>query len=303
MAADILNLEHCAICPRGCAVNRLKGQHGVCRASGENVMLSRAALHYYEEPCISGVRGSGAVFFSGCSLRCLYCQNLEISRLRIGKEVTVKRLSEIFLELQEKGAHNLNLVTPTHYAVQIREAILSARSRGLTLPTVWNTSGYEKAETLRAMADVIDIYLTDLKYLDPALSGAFSGAPNYPEYAKAALSEMLYEKPACVYDEDGMMTSGVIVRHLVLPGHVKNTKAVLDFLTAFPKEQFLLSLMSQYTPLREIPKYPELNRRLTKREYEKAVDYALELGFSEALIQDGKAAEKSFIPAFDYEGL
>ena len=297
------DISRCTVCPRSCGVNRTEGEKGFCRASGSGVILARAALHFYEEPCISGTNGSGAVFFSGCSLRCIYCQNLEISRMRIGKEVSIERLSKIFLELQQKGAHNINLVTPTHYALQIREAILSARAQGLSIPTVWNSSGYEKAETLRALSDVIDIYLTDVKYLDSELSKNFSSAPDYPEVIQKAFPEMLRQYPACIYDENGLMHSGVIVRHLVLPGHVRNTEAVLKYLSAFPKDSFLLSLMSQYTPLRTIEKYPELNRRRTKREYERAVDYALSLGFTDALIQEGKAAEESFIPAFDYEGV
>ena len=296
-------LSRCQICPRACTVNRTAGEKGFCGASGPGVILSRAALHFYEEPCISGTRGSGAVFFSGCSLRCIYCQNYEISRMKIGKEVSVERLAEIFLELQEKGAHNINLVTPTHYAKEIREAVFSARKKGLKIPTVWNTSGYERVETLQTLSDVMDIYLTDYKYEDADLARAFSGSSDYPEAAKKAFAEMLRQKPCCTYDENGMMKSGVIVRHLALPGHVKNTEAVLRYLSEFPKESFLLSLMSQYTPLRKIEKYPELNRRLTKREYERAVDYALSLGFTDALIQEGKAAEESFIPAFDYEGV
>ncbi len=303
MERAAFNLSDCRICPRNCDKNRAGNARGFCLASGEKVMLSRAALHFYEEPCISGTRGSGAVFFSGCSLRCLYCQNLEISRMRIGREVSVSRLSEIFLELQEKGAHNINLVTPTHYALQIREAVLESRENGLSIPIVWNTSGYEKAETLAALSDVVDIYLTDFKYMDKKLAADFSMAPDYPERAKEALLEMLREKPRCVYDSEGMMQSGVIVRHLVLPGHVKNTRAVLAYLSGLGKEHFVLSLMSQYTPVRKIERYPELNRRLTKREYEKAVDAALSLGFTDALIQEGGAAEESFIPAFDYEGV
>ena len=293
----------CSDCPRRCRARRgdtLPG--GICR-SPLLPRVVRAVPHYGEEPCISGTRGAGTIFFSGCSLRCIYCQNLEISRMRIGKEVSIERLSKIFLELQQKGAHNINLVTPTHYALQIREAILSARAQGLSIPTVWNSSGYEKAETLRALSDVIDIYLTDVKYLDSELSKNFSSAPDYPEVIQKAFPEMLRQYPACIYDENGLMRSGVIVRHLVLPGHVRNTEAVLKYLSAFPKDSFLLSLMSQYTPLRTIEKYPELNRRLTKREYERAVDYALSLGFTDALIQEGKAAEESFIPAFDYEGV
>ena len=255
----------CEICPRKCHAARADGTAGFCGVSGTGVFLARAALHFWEEPCISGTRGSGTVFFSGCNLRCVYCQNHEISTMKVAKRVSVGRLSEIFLELQEKNAHNLNLVTPTHYSFEIHEALKEARRSGFHLPVVWNSSGYEDPETLRLLEGDVDIYLTDFKYMDKDLAARFSGAPDYPFAAKAALKEM------------------------VIPGLI----AVFA----------LLSLMNQYTPVREIADAPELNRRVTKREYEKLIAFALDLGVTNAFIQEGGTQKESFIPAFDYEGI
>ena len=281
-------LENCTLCPRACKVDRLSGERGVCGTTGETVLLSRAALHFWEEPAISGTKGSGAVFFSGCNLRCAYCQNRDIANCTIGKEVSVARLSEIFLELQEKGAENINLVTPTHYASQIREAVLLAREKGLAIPTVYNTGGYESAEILSEMEDVIDIYLTDFKYMDETLSKGLSKAADYPEVAKRALAEMVRQKPECSFDEAGMMKRGVIVRNLLLPGHVNNSKKVVEYVYNTYGDAVYLSLMNQYTPLREIDGYPELNRKVTEREYKRLLDFALALGVTNAYIQEGK---------------
>lgn len=293
----------CELCPRKCRAARKDGEAGFCGPSGPGVTLARAALHFWEEPCISGTRGSGTVFFSGCSLRCVYCQNHEISQMKTGKTVPLKRLTEIFLELQDKGAHNLNLVTPTHYTPQIREALHEARKGGLTLPVVWNTSGYEDPETLRTLEGDVDIYLTDLKYMDRELASRFSGAEDYPAVSKAALREMVRQKPRLLTDQDGMLREGVIVRHLLLPGHVRNAKDVVRYVYTTYGDRVLLSLMNQYTPVREIPDAPELNRRVTRREYEKWIAFCLDLGVTNALIQEGGTQKESFIPAFDYEGI
>ena len=293
----------CAICPRRCNALREEGVSGFCGVSGPGVFLARAALHFWEEPCISGTRGSGTVFFSGCNLRCVYCQNHEISEMKAGKRVPLSRLSEIFLELQEKGAHNLNLVTPTHYACGIHEALRKARQEGLALPVVWNTSGYEDPETLKALEGDIDIYLTDFKYMDRDLAARFSKAPDYPSAAKAALREMVRQKPRLLADEEGMLREGVIVRHLLLPGHVRNAKDVVRYVYGTYGDSVLLSLMNQYTPVREIPDAPELNRHPTRREYEKLISFALDLGVTNALIQEGGTQKESFIPAFDCEGV
>ncbi|MBR6977084.1 MAG: radical SAM protein [Lachnospiraceae bacterium] len=293
----------CEICPRKCHAARADGTAGFCGVSGPGVFLARAALHFWEEPCISGTRGSGTVFFSGCNLRCVYCQNHEISTMKVAKRVSVGRLSEIFLELQEKNAHNLNLVTPTHYSFEIHEALKEARRSGFHLPVVWNSSGYEDPETLRLLEGDVDIYLTDFKYMDKDLAARFSGAPDYPSAAKAALKEMFRQKPRLISDENGLLREGVIVRHLLLPGHVRNAKDVVRYVYAAYGDNVLLSLMNQYTPVREIADAPELNRRVTKREYEKLIAFALDLGVTNAFIQEGGTQKESFIPAFDYEGI
>ena len=253
---------------------------------------------------ISGTRGSGAVFFTGCNLRCCFCQNREIAIGDSGLEITEERLAEIFLELQEKGAANINLVTPTHYVLQIIEALDLARKEGLSLPIVYNTSGYEKPETIRMLDGYVDVYLPDFKYMESELAAAYSGAPDYPKYAKAALKEMLHQTGNIQIDKDtGMIQKGVIVRHLVLPGHVKNSKAVIKYLLETYQDQILISIMNQYTPMPQVSGDPLLSRKVTKREYEKVIDYALELGMEDGFIQEGEAAKESFIPEFDCEGV
>ncbi len=257
----------------------------------------------WEEPCISGTRGSGAVFFSGCPLRCVYCQNRDIAEAKRGIDITEERLTDIFFELEEKGAANINLVTPTHYTPQIIQAATKARERGLRLPFVYNCSGYEKAETLKMLEGVIDIYLTDFKYMDEEVARRYSHAPDYPEAAKAALREMVRQTGAPRFDEEGMMTRGVIVRHLLLPNHLKNAKAVVQYVYETYGDSLYLSLMNQYTPLPGMEQWPELNRRVTRREYERLLDYALSLGVEQAFIQEGETASESFIPPFDCEGV
>lgn len=292
----------CHICPRDCGVDRLHGQKGACGVAGEMVVCARAALHFWEEPCISGETGSGAVFFSGCPLGCVYCQNDEIAH-GAGKEIPVSRLAEIFLELQGKGAANLNLVTPTHYTPQILEALRMAKQRGLSLPVAYNCGGYERVGTLRELEGMVDIYLTDFKYMDSELSACYSRAADYPEVAKAALAEMVRQVGAPQFDGEGMMQKGVIVRHLLLPGHVKNAREVVRYVHGTYGNLVYLSLMSQYTPLPKMASFPELNRRVTRREYGRLVDDALSLGVELAYVQEGGAARESFIPAFDFEGV
>lgn len=298
-----MDLTNCTLCPRLCHADRVHGKSGVCHVAGESVMLSRAALHFWEEPCISGKRGSGTVFFSGCNLRCVFCQNREIRDARVGKEVTRHRLSEIFLELEKKGAHNINLVTPTHYADAAAEALREARKNGLSIPTVYNTGGYECPETLKAIEDVTDVFLTDFKYSDSALAGRFSNAPDYPERAAEALKEMVREKGEAVFDEDGIMIRGVIVRILLLPGHVKDACRTVDTIYERYGDTVFFSLMSQYTPMGKFPDIPELERKVTKREYERFIDHVLMCGIKNAFIQEGGTASESFIPAFDLEGV
>mgnify|MGYP002327111464 CR=1 FL=1 len=296
-------MNGCMLCPRQCQIKREEGKRGFCGES-DLVRLSRAALHMWEEPCISGINGSGAVFFSGCTLRCVYCQNYHIANSEIGKIVSVERLSEIFLELQEQGANNINLVTPTHFVPQIIAALDQARKKGLNLPIVYNTSGYEKPETIQMLDGYVDVYLPDFKYMEPELAAAYSKAPDYPEYAKASLKEMIRQTGNIqINKETGMIQKGVIVRHLVLPGHVKNSKAVIKYLLETYKDQILISIMNQYTPMPQVAEDPLLGRKVTKREYEKVIDYALELGMEDGFIQEGETASESFIPDFDYEGV
>lgn len=296
-------MKRCTLCPRNCNVDREAGERGVCGVTGEGILGARAALHMWEEPCISGECGSGTVFFSGCSLRCIYCQNYEIAHAETGKRITVERLSEIFLELAKKGAHNINLVTPTHYTPEIIRAVLRARACGLTLPIIYNCSGYEKVETLKMLEGIVDIYLTDFKYMEPDLAAKFSKAPDYPTIAKEALKEMVRQTGAPVFDENDLMKKGVIVRHLLLPNHLKNAKAVVQYVYETYGDQVYLSLMNQYTPLPQIRHIPELNRKVTDREYEKLLDYAIDLGVEQAFIQEGETAEESFIPSFSCEGI
>ncbi len=303
--------EDCTLCPRLCHVDRKKGQRGRCSVS-MLPRVARAALHFWEEPCISGTRGSGAVFFSGCSLGCAYCQNEAISEGRSGREITPERLTEIFLELQAQGAHNLNLVTAAHYAPWVAYALERARQEGLVLPVVYNSSGYESLDTLRLLEGLVDIYLPDMKYADPALARALSGAEDYPQVALDAIGEMLRQCGSPVYDEEGLLKRGPTIRHLILPGHTRNSRQVLKSLVARFGSDLTVSLMNQYTPMegeagkrlrRVLGSYPELGRRLTAREYEKVLDEAFSLGLEEGYLQEGDTVGESFIPAFDGEGV
>lgn len=300
-----LSSSPCNLCPRECMAKREIGQPGYCLMDNR-IFLARASLHMWEEPCISGERGSGTVFFSGCNLRCVYCQNYEIAAGKKGKEVSVKRLAEIFLELQDKGAANINLVTPDHYVMQAAQAVLMARNVGLKVPVVYNGSGYEKREVIKNLSGIVDIFLTDFKYMDSELAAKYSNAPDYPEVAVKALEEMVNIIGEPVFDESGMMQKGVIVRHLLLPGHKRNAKDVIKYVHDTYGDQVYLSLMSQYTPfdrMKERPEYEELCRKVTKREYQAVVDYAIDLGVSNAFIQEGDVAKESFIPEFDGEGV
>ena len=295
-------MSECSLCPRDCRVDR-RIRKGVCGVDKEGVYVSRAALHFYEEPCISGRNGSGTVFFSGCSLHCIYCQNRDISDGVHGKLLQEEQLAEVFLDLQKKGAHNINLVTPTHYTVPIRNALLLAREKGLLLPVIHNGSGYELPETLKMLDGLVDIYLTDFKYMDPSLASDLSGAPDYPERAKEALEEMVRQQPSCRFGSDGLMKKGVIVRNLLLPGHVKNSREIVHYVYETYGNSVYLSLMNQYTPMGTFEKYPYLNRKVTRREYERLLSIVLDLGVENAFIQEGDTAEESFIPPFDESGL
>ena len=294
--------ENCLLCPRKCGINRSTGQTGICGVSSE-IKVARAALHYWEEPCISGKRGSGAVFFSGCSLHCVFCQNREISDGKEGKVISKERLSDIFMELAGKGANNINLVTPGQYITDIVWAVNDAKSRGMKLPIIYNTSGYENVTELKLLEGIVDVYLPDFKYMDSTLSARYSRAKDYPSVAKQALSEMVRQQPDVVIDDaTGLIQKGVIVRQLLLPGHVNDAKAVLKYLYDTYRDHVYISMMSQFTPI-ALKDYPEINRTVTKREYERLVNYALEIGITNAFIQEGDVAKDSFIPAFDCEGV
>ena len=294
--------ERCELCPRKCGANRLAGKNGFC-GGGKEVKVARAALHFWEEPCISGEEGSGTVFFSGCTMRCVFCQNREISRGEAGKLVSIERLAEIFLELQGKGANNINLVTPMHYSPQITAALDIARKNGLSLPIVWNTGGWELPESVEAVKNYSDIWLTDFKYFDNSLAEKFSNAKNYFENASASLKKMLEQTGEPVFDDDGMMKKGIIVRHLVLPGHTDDSKKVLRWLWENFGDKIWISIMNQYTPLCSEEKFPELSRKVTDEEYDEVVDFAVSLGIENAFVQDGEAVSESFIPPFDLEGV
>jgi len=289
----------CDICPRRCGVDR-NTAFGFC-GEGAPVRVARAAPHYWEEPCISGIKGSGTVFFSGCNLRCAFCQNGAISHKGIGEKVTACQLADIFMRLQAEDVHNINLVTPTHFAVQINEALLSAKSKGLYLPIVWNSGGYESVDTLRLLKDVIDIYMPDFKYVSADLSRKYSHAEDYFSVAKAALDEMVLQKGGAVF-EDGIMQKGVLVRHLVLPGCTHDSKAVLRFLHRRYGASVYISVMKQYTP----PKHPvpdQLGRALYEEEYKEVCEYAEKLGIEQGFFQEGDPVGESFVPDFDLSGV
>lgn len=295
-------LQDCTLCPRQCHVNRISGKKGYC-GMDTRIRAARAALHMWEEPCISGKKGSGAVFFSGCGLRCCFCQNRDIAIGNRGKAVSVERLADIFLELEQKGAANLNLVTGVHYVPQIIRALELAWKKGCKLPVVYNSSGYEKVETLKLLEGYVDVYLPDMKYMDAKLAADFSHAPDYPEVVENAIREMVRQTGACVFGEDGYIRKGTIVRHLILPGHTKNSIAVLQYLHETYGDKIMISMMNQFTPVWKQEKFLELNRKVTKREYEKVLNAALELGIENGYFQEGKTAKESFIPAFDEEGI
>lgn len=296
----MLTTEPCNLCPRKCGARRSK-EAGFC-GSGSAVRAARAALHFWEEPCISGKNGSGAVFFCGCPLHCVFCQNSEISGGSAGREISVERLSEIFLELQEKGAHNINLVTPSHYLPQICRALDLAKP-ALVIPVVYNCGGYERVEAVRALKDTVDIFLPDFKYFSPELSQRYSGARDYFEIASAAVKAMVEQAGPPVFGEDGLLRRGVVIRHMVLPGARKDSMEILRWLKQnLPEGSFLLSLMSQYTPYRPLP-FKELNRRVTSFEYDSVVEEALRLGLTNGFMQEKSSAREEYTPPFDGEGL
>lgn len=303
---DMNSYVACELCPRRCKARRSSGRAGFCGMTSE-LRVARAALHFWEEPPISGEAGSGAIFFSGCPLRCVFCQNHEISSEGFGLAVTRSRLSEMMLELEAKGALNINLVTALHYAPDVREAILDARAAGMSLPIVCNTSGYELPEVISAMADVVDVWLPDFKYADPQLAGALSAAPDYPEVAARALAAMvgsLREKGGRALGEDGAMRRGIIVRHLVLPGHVEDSCRVLERVWEICGNDVDLSVMNQYTPNEACRRAGgPLSHGVSEEEYEIVLCHADDLGFENVWWQEGGTVSESFVPAFDATGV
>lgn len=295
-------LKHCTLCPRKCGIDRLQGQVGFCKAT-DRVKVARAALHAWEEPCLSGERGSGTVFFSYCTLQCVFCQNYEISTCHQGKEISTKRLCELFLRLQAEGAHNINLVTPTHYLPQIAEALVSAKAEGLTLPIVYNSGGYERAETIRLLDGLIDIYLPDFKYMSDTLAREYSHAPDYARYAKESITEMVRQVGKPIFDEDGMMKKGVIIRHMMLPEQLADSKEIIRWVYETFGDQVWLSLMNQYTPLKQVAHLPALNHKLNPADYDEAIQFAIDLGLTQGFIQEEETASESFIPDFSGEGI
>jgi len=329
---------NCHLCPRHCHIDRTKGQTGFCGQTQE-IRAARAALHFWEEPCISGTAGSGAIFFSGCTLRCIFCQNKEIAQGTVGRSISKERLIEIFFELQEQGANNINLVTAGHFSPTVIQALEEAKAQGLVLPIVYNTGSYESLETIQSLEGLVDIYLPDLKYYDSHLSWNFSQAKDYFKVASQNIHEMVRQtgeptfriKPKhlmkesyemweteaehpiqsseyneiCDMDEETeiLMSRGTIVRHLLLPGCVQDSKEILRYLQEQFHDDIYISIMNQYTPLHEIPDYPQLNRKVTDEEYNQVLDYAIALGIENAFFQEGDVAQESFIPSFHYEGL
>lgn len=296
--------KKCELCPRRCRVDRSE-KAGFC-GMGDRIIAARAGLHFWEEPCISGESGSGAVFFSGCVMRCKFCQNNEISRERKGKEISVERLAEIFLELEEQGALNINLVNPTHFVPQIISSLELARKQGLRVPIVYNSGGYERVETLKMLDGLVDIYLPDVKYFDDELAVKLSSAPNYFETAMSAVSEMVRQTGKPVFDESGeIMKKGTIVRHLVLPNCYKDSVEVIKRVGERFGGEILFSLMSQYTPFGEVktnPEFKKMNRRITTFEYQKALDAVLEAGL-QGFMQEKSSAKEEYTPSFDFTGI
>lgn len=292
--------KSCRLCRRECGVNRTENERGICSSTDE-MTVARAALHMWEEPIISGERGSGAIFFGGCSLGCIYCQNREISRQGKGKKVSVKRLAEIMLELQGQGAHNINLVTPTHFAPSIKESVSLARSQGLSVPVVYNTGGYDSISTLRMLEGTVDVYLPDFKYYRIKTAKLYSNAENYPESVLEAIKEMLRQTGRAQIGKDGLIKRGVVVRILLLPGHVAEAKLILKQLYKSFKDEIFISLMSQYTPIPNMPR--PLDRPVTKQEYRELLDYAAGLGITNAFTQNRESSSEAYIPSFDGEGV
>lgn len=288
-------LDSCTLCPRNCKINRNNGELGYCKM-GNKIKIARYSLHMWEEPIISGENGSGTIFFSGCNLGCIYCQNYQIAHENYGKEISLEDFVNICLKLQESGAYNINLVTGTHFIPLIKDGLLLAKEKGLKIPVVYNTSSYENVEALKILEGLVDIYLPDLKYYDDNLGEKYSNAKNYFYHASKAIEEMIREQPKVII-KNGIMQKGVIVRHLMLPGHLEDSKKVIKYLSQF-KDKIYISIMNQYTPVKKL-KYDNLNNKIDDNDYDELVNYAYDLGIRNAFIQEGDTVKESFIPDFN----
>ena len=311
---NFMDLSDCTLCPRSCRVNRLAGRIGYCNVTAD-LFAARAALYYHEEPVISGSRGSGAVFFAGCNMGCVFCQNYAIAKAMTGTQLSSGRLTEIFLSLQEQGAHNINLITAEHFLPQVIRSLRDAKDQGLTLPVVYNTGTYERVEAIQALEGLVDVWLPDFKYISPRLSLAYSHTPDYFQYASKALQEMVRQCPEPLFSDgshtldapddtdDPLMVRGVLVRHLVLPGSTQDSMDILKYLHDTYGDQIFISIMNQYTPMPQVKDDPDLGRKLSSEEYEKVVDYAISLGITNGFIQEEGTASRRYIPAFDGTGI
>ena len=295
-------LNSCTLCPRNCKVNRNNNELGYCGMTNQ-LMVARASLHYWEEPIISGERGSGTVFFSGCNLKCVFCQNYQISNNNFGKPISIHRLSEIFLELQEKGANNINLVTPTHFVPLIIEALKIAKAKGFNIPIVYNSSGYENVETIKLLKGYIDIYLPDFKYYDNKYANKYSKCNNYFEAVTSSLNEMIKQVGKPVFNEEGILTKGIIVRHMMIPGLLNDSKKIIHYLVDNYNDDIFISIMNQYTPTNNLTNYQEINKTVNDSEYDELINYAIDLGIKNGFMQEGETQKTSFIPEFDTTGV
>ncbi len=311
---NFMDLSDCTLCPRSCRVDRLAGRIGYCNVTAD-LFAARAALYYHEEPVISGSRGSGAVFFAGCNMGCVFCQNYAIAKAMTGTQLSSGRLTEIFMSLQEQGAHNINLITAEHFLPQVIRSLRDAKDQGLTLPVVYNTGTYERVEAIQALEGLVDVWLPDFKYISPRLSLAYSHTPDYFQYASKALQEMVRQCPEPLFSDgshtldapddadDPLMVRGVLVRHLVLPGSTQDSMDILKYLHDTYGDQIFISIMNQYTPMPQVKDDPDLGRKLSSEEYEKVVDYAISLGITNGFIQEEGTASRRYIPAFDGTGI
>ena len=293
-----MDLEKCKICPHECGVNRTKNEIGRCKST-DKIKIALYSLHHFEEPCISGEHGSGTVFFSNCNLNCVYCQNYEISQEGKGREISIEELADIFLEQQNKHAENINLVTPTSYTLQIIEAIKIAKKNGLTIPIIYNTNGYERIETLKLLEGYIDVYLPDLKYYDNEIGKKYSKIENYFEIATKAILEMYRQVGSPQFNNQGMIQKGIMIRHLVLPNHIENSKKILKWIKENVDENVYVDIMAQYFPTYKAEEIKDLNRKLTKEEYQEIEEYVYQLDIKNGYMQELGEHEEEYVPKWD----